>query len=88
MAKRHFTDDDRIRIVENAAGSDAIRAYCRTLGISETTFYRWRARLDIPSGLAVKRIARLERENRRLASLVADLVVEIAALRDVVKRSW
>ena len=57
-------------------------------GITETTFYRWRAKYDGLQVSDAKRFRALEDENRRLKKLVADLSLDNAMLKDVVGRKW
>jgi putative transposase len=61
---------------------------CRTHGITETTFYRWRAKYGGMQKAEVRRLKQLEDENRRLKRLVADLSLDVAMLKDVAGRSW
>ena len=73
-----------------AAGAK-IRDVCRKLGISEATFHRWRRKFTPPSRaspessthLAVNaRLKQLEKENKRLKLLVAELTLENSFLKD------
>lgn len=61
---------------------------CRRHGITETTFYRWRAKYGGMQKAEVRRLKQLEDENRRLKKLVADLSLDAAMLKDVAGRSW
>ena len=61
----------------------AIAAVCRTLGVTENTYYRWRREYG---GLRVdqaKRFKELERENQRLKKVVADQALDMAILKEV-----
>jgi putative transposase len=60
----------------------------RQHGVSRNTYYRWKAKFG---GLEVdeaRRLRALEDENRRLKKLVADLTLDIDALRSIVKKKW
>jgi putative transposase len=74
--------------LHEASGADSIREVCRTHGITETTFYRWRAKYGGMQKAEVRRLKQLEDENRRLKRLVADLSLDVAMLKDVAGRSW
>ena len=75
MRPSKFTDEQvRAALHEVRDGTSAV-AVCRRLGITETTFYRWRAKHDAAASPDVRRIRELEDENRRLKQLVADLVL-------------
>ena len=88
MKRKRFTEEQSVSILKEAAASDQARTVIRKHGITETTFYRWKAKyggIGIPE---VKRLKALEDENTRLKRLVADLSLDVAMLRDVVERKW
>lgn len=60
---------------------------CRRHGISEQTFYRWKAKYGgmVPSDAA--RLKSLEDENRRLKKLLAEAMLDVAALKDVLGKN-
>ena len=63
-------------------------AVCRHHGISEHTFYRWRAKYGGMEVSDAKKLRALEDENRRLKTLVADLTLDNQMLKAVVSRKW
>ena len=88
MKKSRFSDEQKIRVVQQAAAGAEVRELCRKHGITETTFYRWRAKYDGIQLAEAKRLKMLEDENRRLKKLVADLSLDNAMLKDLVGRKW
>jgi putative transposase len=88
MKKSRFTEEQKVGILHQAAGGTAVRELCRKHGITETTFYRWRAKYGGVQVSEVRRLRTLEDENRRLKRLVADLSLDNAMLKDVVGRKW
>ena len=58
------------------------------LEISEATYHRWRAQFGGMKADDVKRLKELEAENARLKRIVADQVLEVAALKEVAKGNW
>ena len=61
---------------------------CRKLGISNGTFYNWRSKY---AGLEVneaKRLRELETENTKLKKLLADKLLEVEAMKDVLSKKW
>ena len=88
MRKSQFTEEQKVVIVQQAAGGTPVRELCRKHGITETTFYRWRTKYDGLQVSDAKRFRALEDENRRLKKLVADLSLDNAMLKDVVGRKW
>jgi len=61
---------------------------CREAGITDGTFYRWKAKYGGLEASELRRIKQLEEENRRLKRLVAELTLDVDALRSVVKKKW
>ena len=61
---------------------------CRHHGISEHTFYRWRAKYGGMEVSDAKKLRGLEEENRRLKTLVAYLTLDNQMLKAVVQRKW
>lgn len=83
MVRGHRIQKQIIGILNEAAAGAAAVEVCRRHGISETTFYRWKAKFG---GLAVsdtKRLRRLEAENGRLKRLLAEAHLDNAALKDL-----
>ncbi len=63
-----------------------ITEVCRKAGISEATFYNWRAKYGGLTPSEMKRLRQLEEENGKLKKLVADLSLDKAMLQDVIRR--
>ncbi len=61
------------------------RDVCNINGISEQTFYRWKRKYGDMGTSEVKRLRELESENARLKRLLAESVLEIDAIRDVLR---
>jgi putative transposase len=61
---------------------------CRKLGITETSFYRWRQRFDPAQADDARRVRQLEAEVERLKLLVAELLLDKKMLQDVAKKKW
>jgi hypothetical protein len=60
----------------------------KALEISEPTYHRWRAQYGGMKADDVKRLKELESENARLKRIVADQVLEVAALKEISKGNW
>ena len=60
----------------------------KALEVSEATYHRWRAQYGAMKADDVKRLKELEAENARLKRIVADQVLEVAALKEVAKGNW
>ena len=61
---------------------------CRKFGITEKSYYRWRALYGPEVGDDARRVRELEDEVRRLKQLVADLALDKQLLQEVAKKKW
>jgi putative transposase len=60
----------------------------RVLGVTETTYYRWRSEYGGLKGDQVKRLKELEQENTRLRKAVAELTLDKLILKEAAKGNW
>lgn len=86
MRKSKFTESQIAFILRQADEGTAITEVCRKAGISEATFYNWRAKYGGLTPSEMKRLRQLEEENGKLKKLVADLSLDKAMLQDVIRR--
>jgi putative transposase len=61
---------------------------CRQHGITEQTFYCWKAKYGGMDSSEAKKLKQLEDENRKLKHVVADLTLDNRALKDVLSKNW
>ena len=88
MKKSTFTEEQIITVLKRADAGEAVADVCRQAGISDSTFYRWKAKYDGLEVNELKRLKQLEDENRRLKQIVADLTLDNTALKDVLAKKW
>jgi len=87
MKKRYSEEQIITAIKEHEAGAK-VDDICRRLGISSGTFYNWRSKY---AGLEVneaKRLRELEQENNKLKRLLAEKLLEVDAMKDVLSNKW
>ena len=82
----HRRADPRDR-TEGEAGRK-VADLCRTHGITEQTYYRWKAKYGGMELSEMQRLKQLEDENRRLKQIVAEQTLDIQALKAVVSKKW
>jgi len=86
------TPEQIVRLMQNAesqlAAGVAVPDVCRVLGISESSFYRWRERYAGMSVPDAKHLRELEKENATLKRLLADVELEKAALKVIAQGKW
>ena len=83
MKGKRFSEDRIIGILKEAETGVKAIDLCRKYGISETTFYKWKAKFGGMSISDARRLKALEDENRRLKQIVADQSLDIQALRAI-----
>ena len=86
MKKTRYSEEQIIGVLKEAEAGIAITELCRKYGISDATYYNWKARYGgmTTSG---RRLRQLEDENRRLKQLVADLTLDNQALKAVISKN-
>ena len=88
MRGTKHSEEQIIGILKQAEKGVATGDLCRQHGISEQTFYRWKAKYGGLEGGEVKKLKHLEEENRKLKHVVAELTLDNRALKDVLSKNW
>ncbi len=86
--KKRFTEEQIIGILKEAEAGMKVADVCRKHGISDATYYNWKAKFGGMSVSEAQRLRALEAENAKLKRLLADSLLDNAALKDVVSRQW
>ncbi len=86
--KKRFTEEQIIKVLEEAKMGLKVEEVCRKYGISHPTYYNWKAKYGGMTVAEVKRLKALEKENQQLKKLVADLSLDVVALKDAISRKW
>ena len=87
MKKARFTQDQIIGILkEHQAGATAADL-CRKHGISDATFYTWRSKYGGMEVSEARRLKALEEENAKLKRLLAESVMDVSTLKDLLAKS-
>jgi putative transposase len=88
MKRSKFTDEQILKIVREGEAGRKVADLCRTHGITEQTYYRWKAKFGGMELSEMQRLTTLEDENRRLKQIVAEQTLDIQALKAVVAKKW
>lgn len=84
--KQRYSEEQIIRILQEAEAADDRTAVFRKYDISEWTFYRWKKRYQGLEPSQAKRLKQLEDENARLKRLVADQLLANEVLREALEK--
>jgi len=88
MKKSRHSEEQIINILKEAEAGIAITELCRKHGISDQTYYNWKAKYGGMTVSDARKLKQLEDENRRLKHLVADLTLDNQALKAVVSKNF
>lgn len=90
MTKKRFSPEQiimKLREAEVLLSQDqTVKKVCRSLEISEQTYYRWRREYGGMNKTQTRKLKELERQNTRLKKLVADLSLDNAILKEVLSQ--
>ena len=67
-------------------GGRSVQDVCREYGVSQATYYNWKAKYGGMEASDIKRLKELETENRRLKQMYANLSLENEALKDILEK--
>ena len=88
MRRSRFSDDQIIGILkEHQAGLSAVEL-CRKYGVSDATFYKWRSKYGGMDVSEAKRLKSLEEENGKLKRLLADAMLDVSTLREMLGKNF
>lgn len=87
MKKTRYSEEQIIGILKEGEAGFAVTELCRKYGISDATYYNWKAKYGGMTTSEMKRLRQLEDENRRLKHLVADLTLDNQALKAVIAKN-
>lgn len=88
MKRSKFTEEQIIGILREQDAGAKTADLCRRHGISNATFYAWKAKFGGMDVSDAKRLKALEEENARLKRLLAESLLDQAALKDLLSRKW
>ena len=88
MKGKRFTEEQIIGVLKEAEAGAKTKELCRRHGISEATFYNWKAKFAGMTVSEARRLKELEAENSKLKRLLADAELDKAALKDLLSRKW
>ena len=88
MRGKRFSEEQIITMLKEADAGMPPAELCRKHGVSQGTYYNWKARYGDMTVSDARRLKGLEEENRRLKKLVADQALDIQMLKEVCSKNF
>ena len=88
MKGKRFSEEQIIKILQEVTSGMPLADVCRNHGVSQQSYYRWKAKYGGMEASDTRRLRHLEDENARLKHIVADQALDIRILRDVNAKKW
>ena len=88
MKRTRFTEEQIIAILKEQEAGVPVADLCRKHGVSNASIYKWKAKYGGMDVSEARRLKTLEDENARLKKLLADSMLDNAALKDLLGKKW
>lgn len=86
MKRKNFTESQIVTALKRQEGGIPVKDIARELGISEATFYNWKAKYGGMEASDVKRLKDLESEHAELKKMYAELCIENRAMKNLIEK--
>jgi putative transposase len=88
MKRKRFSEEQIVGVLKEHELGAKTADLCRKHGISEATFYNWKSKFGGMDVSEARRLKALEGENAKLKRLLADAMLDNAALKDLLSKKW
>ena len=88
MKRSRFMEEQIIAVLREQEAGVSTAEVCRKHGVSTATFYKWKSKFGGLEVSDAKRLRALEDENGRLKRMLADAMLDNAALKDLLGKKW
>lgn len=88
MKRNRFSEEQIIGILKEHEAGVPVTDLCRKHGVSNASIYKWKAKYGGMDVSEAKRLKTLEDENAKLKKLLADSMLDNAALKDLLSKKW
>ena len=88
MKRKQFSEEQIIGILKEAEAEAVVTELCRRHGLSSATFYAWKAKYGGLEVSEAKRLRALEDENAKLKKLLAESMMDVSTLREMLGKNF
>lgn len=88
MKKSRYRESQIISILKEAENGIPVTELCRKHGMSDASFYKWRAKYGGMDVSMMKRMKELEEENRRLKKMYAEERLKADIIQEALEKKW
>jgi len=88
MKKSRFSETQIMSILKQAEGGVTVPDLCREHGMSNASFYKWRAKFGGMDASLISRMKAMDDENKRLKKMYAELSMQNDVLREALGKKW
>jgi putative transposase len=88
MKRSRYSEEQIVGILKEAEAGMSVAELCRKYGMSDATYYNWKAKYGGMTASDLKKLKQYESENQKLKQMVAEQALDIRALKDVVSKNF
>jgi putative transposase len=88
LQRKKYTEEQIIAVLKEGEAGGKVADLCRKYGMSEATYYNWKAKYAGMTVSDLKKLKGLEEENRRLKQIVAEQALDNRALKELLSKNF
>jgi len=88
LKAKQYTEEQIVAVLKEGEAGAKVSDLCRKYGMSDATYYNWKAKYAGMTTSDLKRLKALEEENRRLKQIVGEQALDIRALKELLSKNF
>ena len=88
MPRKSYSEEQILAILQEGAAGAKTSDICRKHGVSENTFYRWRAKYSGMTVSDIKKMRALEEENLKLKKKLAETILDLDTAKELLRKNF